>query len=143
MGTSTDRAGGTGGAWTPLKHAATSFMHAAEAGRGGTAVARRVLARHVPVLGGAAGAAAGARAGRTGAQRLGSVLAGIATDGLGATLTNQGIGELVGGDRLAVLDALASLVTGDGADVDGQARPGRHVRRPGRTVPGRRQLGRS
>ncbi len=121
MGTSTDRAGGTGGAWTPLKHAATSFMHAAESGRGSTTAARRVLARHVAVLGGAAGALAGARAGRAGAQRLGSVLSGIASNGLGATLTDQGLGDLVGADRLAVLDALAGIVAGDGADVDGQA----------------------
>lgn len=121
MGTSTDRGGGAGGAWTPLKHAATSFMHAAETGRGNTTVARRLLARHVAVFGGAAGAAATARAGRTGAQRLGAVLAGIGTNGLGATLSERGLGDLVGADRLSVLDALASLVAGDGADIDGQA----------------------
>ena len=121
MGTATDRAGGTGGAWTPLKHAATSFMNAADSGRRGTSAARRLLARHVPVLGGVGGAVAGARAGRVGAQRLGSVLAGIATDGLGPTLAEQGLGHLVGADRLAVLDALAGLVAGDGADVDEQA----------------------
>jgi hypothetical protein len=121
MGTSTDLGGGSGGAWTPLKHAATSFMHAVEGGRGSRAAARRVLARHVPVLGGAGGAVAGARAGRAHAQRLGSVLAGIATDGLAATLTDRGLGHLIGGDRLTVLDALATLITGDGADIDGQA----------------------
>jgi len=121
MGTSTDRSGGSGGAWTPLKHAATSFMHAAEAGRGNGTPARRVLARHVAVLGGAGGAVATARAGRAGAQRLGAVLAGVAANGLGATLTERGLGDLVGGDRLSVLDGLCSLVAGDGADVDGQA----------------------
>ena len=34
MGTSTDRGGGSGGAWTPLKRAATSFMNAADSGHG-------------------------------------------------------------------------------------------------------------
>jgi hypothetical protein len=121
MGTSTDRAGGKGGAWTPLKYAATAYMNAAGSGRGSPTVARRVLARHVAVLGGAAGAVTGARAGQASAQRLGAVLAGIATDGLGAALIDQGLGRLVGGDRLTVLDALASIVAGDGADGDGQA----------------------
>lgn len=121
MGTSTDRTGGTGGAWTPLKYAATTYMNAADSGRRSPTAARRVLARHVAVLGGAAGAVAGAQAGRASAQRLGTVLAGIATDGLGAALTDRGLGHLVGGDRLTVLDALAGIVAGDGADVDGQA----------------------
>jgi len=121
MGTSTDRAGGKGGAWTPLKYAATAYMNAAGSGRGNPTAARRVLARHVAVLGGAAGAVAGAGAGRASAQRLGAVLAGIATDGLGAALTDQGLGHLVGGDRLTVLDAFAGMVAGDGADIDGQA----------------------
>ncbi|WP_045747277.1 hypothetical protein [Actinoplanes rectilineatus] len=121
MGTSTDRAGGSGGAWTPLKHAATSVMHAAGSGQHSPTALRRVLARHVPVLGGAAGAVAGARAGRAGAQRLGAVLAGIGGGGLGAALTGQGLGDLVGADRLTVLDALAGYVAGDGADLDGQA----------------------
>lgn len=121
MGTSTDRGGGSGGAWTPLKRAATSFMNAADAGHGTRAAGQRLLARHVPVLGGAAGALAGARAGRSGAQRLGSLLSGIASDGLAAILSGQGLDHLVGGDRFAVLDALAGLIAGDGSDIDAQA----------------------
>jgi hypothetical protein len=121
MGTSTDRGGGSGGAWTPLKRAATSFMNAAGGGRGTGFAGRRLLARHVPVLGGAAGALASARAGRAGAQRLGSLLSGIASDGLASTLSRQGLADLVGGDRFTVLDALASLIAGDGADLDAQA----------------------
>jgi hypothetical protein len=121
MGTSTDRGGGSGGAWTPLKRAATSFMNAADGGRGTSFAGRRLLARHVPVLGGAAGAVAGARAGRAGAQRLGSLLSRIADDGLATALTRQGLADLVGGDRFTVLDALANLIAGDGADLDAQA----------------------
>ena len=121
MGTSTDRGGGSGGAWTPLKRAATSFMNAADAGHGTGLAGRRLLVRHVAVLGGAAGALAGARACRTGAQRLGSLLSGIASNGLATTLSEQGLSQLVGGDRFTVLDALAGLIAGDGADVDAQA----------------------
>jgi hypothetical protein len=121
MGTSTDRAGGSGGAWTPLKRAATSFMNAADGGRGTGIAGRRLLARHVSVLGGAAGAVVGARAGRAGAQRLGSLLSGIAGDGLATTLISHGLADLVGGDRFSVLDALAGLIAGDGADLDAQA----------------------
>jgi hypothetical protein len=121
MGTSTDRGGGSGGAWTPLKRAATSFMNAADGGRGTSFAGRRLLARHVPVLGGAAGAVAGARAGRTGAQRLGSLLSGIADDGLATALTGQGLADLVGGDRFTVLDAIANRIAGDGSDLDTQA----------------------
>jgi len=121
MGTSTDRGGGSGGAWTPLKRAATSFMNAADGGRGTSFAGRRLLARHVPVLGGAAGAVAGARAGRAGAQRLGSLLSGIAGEGLATALTRQGLADLVGGDRFTVLDAIANRIAGDGADLDTQA----------------------
>lgn len=121
MGTSTDRTGGSGGAWTPLKHAATSLMQAADSGRRSPTALRRVLARHIAVLGGVTGAVAGARAGRVGAQRLGTVLAGIGGAGLGEALDAQGLGDLVGADRLTVLDALASYVAGDGADLDSQA----------------------
>ncbi|WP_161934854.1 hypothetical protein [Frankia sp. R43] len=53
MGTSTDRAAGSGGVWTPLKHATTSYTRGLATGSPNTpAFARRVLARHVPVLGG-------------------------------------------------------------------------------------------
>ena len=121
MGTSADRVGGSGGAWTPLKYAATSYTNVAAGGPSSVTAGRRVLTRHVPVLGGVARAVAGARAGRAGGQRLASVLAGLATNGLGVALADQGLGHLVGSDRLAVLDGLASLVAGDGADVDGQA----------------------
>ena len=93
MGTSTDRRGGSGGAWTPLKRAATSFMNAADAGRGTGLAGQRLLARHVAVLGGVADAVAGARAGRTGAQRLGSMLSGIASNGLATTLSEQDLGR--------------------------------------------------
>ena len=59
--------------------------------------------------------------GRARAQRLGSLLSGIASDGLASTLSRQGLADLVGGDRFTVLDALAGLIAGDGADLDAQA----------------------
>ncbi|WP_424184179.1 hypothetical protein ACOBQX_19900 [Actinokineospora sp. G85] len=83
--------------------------------------ARRVLARHVPVLGGVGGATAGARAGRSGVQRLGALLAGVGGTGLENTLTSLGLGSLVGRNRFDVLDELITYITGDGNDLDSQA----------------------
>src|SRR5689334_23171144 len=75
VGTSTDRTAGSGGAWTPLKHAAASYVRGVRTGSPSTrSYARRVLSRHVPVLGGSSGATSGARAGRAGIQRLGALL---------------------------------------------------------------------
>lgn len=122
MGTSADRAQGSGGAWTPLKHAASNYARVAAGGAGGTRLdAQRVLARHVAVLGGTATAAAGARAGSRGIARLGGLLAGIGNSGLGPTLTQAGLAGLVGQDRFDVLDGLITLIAGDAADVESQA----------------------
>ncbi|HEV8424904.1 MAG TPA: hypothetical protein VGS14_06910 [Actinomycetes bacterium] len=120
MGTSTDRTEGRGGPWTPLKYAASAYVR----GRGGDGDrdrAMRVLARHVPVLGGAAGATASARAGRGGLQRLGTLLASIHDRGLGPTLDQLGLAALVGLSRFDVLDELVTLIAGDGDDLDAQA----------------------
>jgi hypothetical protein len=122
MGTSADRTAGRGGDWTPLKRAASSYVRSLNSGGGiGHANANRVLARHVPVLGGVAGAAASARAGRSGVQRLGSLLSGIGSTGLQGTLNELGLVSLVGKDRFDVLDALVTYVAGTGDDLDSQA----------------------
>jgi hypothetical protein len=122
MGTSADRSAGSGGAWTPLKHATASYVRGLTSGSPSTRTyARRVLARHVPVLGGAGGAAAGARAGRNGVQRLGALLAGVSGTGLENTLTSLGLGTLVGRSRFDVLDELVTFIAGDGDDLDSQA----------------------
>jgi len=120
MGTSTDRTEGRGGPWTPLKYAATSYVRGLGAASDRDR-ARRVLARHVPVLGGAGGAASSARAGRGGLQRLGALLAGIEDHGLGPTLVDLGLAPLVGLSRFDVLDELVTLIAGDGDDLDSQA----------------------
>lgn len=122
MGTSTDRTAGSGGAWTPLKHATASYVRGLTSGSPSTGTyARRVLARHVPVLGGAGGAAGGARAGRSGIQRLGALLAGVGGTGLENTLTSLGLATLVGRTRFDVLDELITFIAGDGNDLDSQA----------------------
>jgi len=122
MGTSTDRTAGSGGAWTPLKHATASYVRGLNSGSPSTrAYAERVLARHVPVLGGASAAASGARAGRSGVQRLGAFLAGVGGTGLENTLTSLGLADLVGRNRFDVLDELITFVAGDGDDLDSQA----------------------
>lgn len=122
MGTSSDRTAGRGGAWTPLKHATTSYMRGLTAGSPNTrSHAERLLARHVPVLGGAAAAAAGALAGRNGLQRLGSLLAGASENGLGDSLTSSGLGNLIGQNRFDVLDELITFIAGTGDDLDSEA----------------------
>jgi len=80
-----------------------------------------VLGRHVAVLGGAGAAAGGARSGATGLSRLGGLLAGVGSAGLGATLASLALGHLVGRDRFEVLDELITLIAGDAADVESQA----------------------
>ena len=122
MGTSTDRRAGSGGAWTPLKHAAASYMRSLANGSPRTDVyAQRVVARHVPVLGGAAAAAATAHAGRAGIQRLGTLLAGVAQTGLEGALAAVGLVSLVGRDRFDVLDELITYISGNGDDLESQA----------------------
>ena len=122
MGTSADRTAGRGGAWTPLKHATSSYIRGLTTGSPSTRTyAERVLARHVPVLGGASAATAGARAARGGVQRLGGLLAGVGTAGLESTLLAFGLGNLVGRDRFDVLDELITFIAGDGNDLDSQA----------------------
>jgi hypothetical protein len=73
------------------------------------------------VLGGAGAAAAGARAGRSGVQRLGALLAGVGGTGLENALTSLGLASLVGRTRFDVLDELITFVAGDGDDLDSQA----------------------
>ncbi len=80
-----------------------------------------MLGRHVAVLGGAGAAAGSATSGTTGLSRLGSLLAGVGSAGLGPTLDAFGLGHLVGKDRFEVLDELITLVAGDAADIESQA----------------------
>lgn len=120
MGTSADRSAGKGGDWTPLKLAANSYVRGIGRNDSGDR-ARRVLARHLPLLGGAAGAASSARAGSVGVTRLGALLSGIGTGGLGPAFTSLGLSRLVGQDRFVVLDELVTFIAGDGDDLDAQA----------------------
>lgn len=54
-------------------------------------------------------------------QRLAGVLSGIGGPGLGPTLAAAGLQRFIGLDRFEVLDALMTMVAGDGADVEAQA----------------------
>jgi hypothetical protein len=83
--------------------------------------ARRLLGRHVPVLGGTAGAAGSARAGARGIQGLGALLSGMGATDLATALTTIGLEDLVGQDRFSVLDKLITFIAGDGDDLDAQA----------------------
>jgi hypothetical protein len=120
VGTSSDRSAGSGGAWTPLKRATTSYLRTLGTA-GSPSRARRLLGRHVPVLGGTAGAAGSARAGARGIQGFGALLSGMGTADLATALTSIGLQDLVGQDRFSVLDALITFIAGDGGDLDAQA----------------------
>jgi hypothetical protein len=120
VGTSADRAAGTGGDWTPLKRATTAYVQSI-GGTNSDNRARRVLGRHVPLLGGAGGATASANAGRAGLSRLGGLLAGLGTRTAEQTLTDIGLAHLVGQDRFTVLDELVTYVAGEGSDLDSGA----------------------
>lgn len=120
MGTSADRSSGAGGSWTPLKHAANSYVRGL--GRADSSQrAKRVLARHVPLLGGSAGAAGSSRAGSAGISRLGGLLTGLGTGTAGQALTAIGLAHLVGQDRFVVLDELVTYIAGSGDDLDSSA----------------------
>lgn len=117
MGTSSDYTGGTGGNWTPYKHAASNFAR-----HGGERRAEKVLSRYVAALGGATTAAGtGRAAGVTTGQSIAGFGAGVARDGLTPTLEKLGLGHLVGADRYDVLDGLIETLGGDGSSLEDQA----------------------
>jgi hypothetical protein len=117
VGTSSDYTGGSGGNWTPYKHAASNFAR-----HGGEGRADKVLARYVGALGGASAAAASGRATGVGAgQAVAAFGSGIAGAGLTATLEGLGLGHLVGQDRYEVLDGLIEELGGDGGSLEDQA----------------------
>lgn len=117
MGTSKDYSGGTGGNWTPYKHAAANFAR-----RGGGERAEKVLGRYVAAMGGAGaltGASAQAAVGST--QGVAAFGSGLAADGLTRTLERLGLGHLVGQDRYEVFDGLLEALAGDGATLEDRA----------------------
>lgn len=119
MGTSSDYSGGSGGAWTGYKRAATSF-----ATHGGGSRAGRVLARHVATLGGAGGATASASAGTRATRLLAAFLAGGVDEAGEPTAFNfaaVGLDDLVGADRNDALDALVDAIGGEGGNLEAQA----------------------
>lgn len=117
MGTSSDYTGGSGGNWTPYKHAASNFAR-----HGGSGRADKVLARYVGALGGAGAASSSGRAAGVGAgQGVAAFGAGLAADGLTPTLERLGLSHLVGQDRYEVLDGLVESLGGDGGSLEDQA----------------------
>jgi hypothetical protein len=117
MGTASDHSGGgTGGAWTGFKHGVSNYAR-----RGGPERAARVLKRWVATQGGAGAASGGSRAAVGSAQRFASLLSGVASDGLASALESAGLEDLVGRNRLEVLEGLLEAIAGDGSDLDQQA----------------------
>ena len=121
MGTSADRDGGSGGAWTSLKLAATSYAKSAGSGGGSDEQVRRLLGRQVAVFGGAGAAGGSAVSGGAALSAMGGFLSAMADVGLAVALRDVGLGHLVGGDRFDVLDELLTLLASDGSDLESQA----------------------
>src|SRR6202021_2941514 len=102
MGTSKDYAGGKGGAWTPYRHASTSYVK-----HGGEPRADRVLARYVAALGGAVAAAASGIGAFIGpAQGLADLGVRLSEQGLTPTLEYLGLTDLIGADEYDVFGGL-------------------------------------
>lgn len=118
MGTSSDYAGGTGGNWTPYKHAASNYAR-----RGGGHRAEKVLAKYVGAVGGAGAATSSGTAGGgvRALQGLAAFGAGLGSDGLTETLERLNLGHLVGKDRFDVLDGLLETLGSDGGSLEDQA----------------------
>jgi hypothetical protein len=116
MGTSKDHTGGTGGAWTGFKRAATDYAKFGGEGRAG-----RVMARHVATLGGVGSAVGSATAGISTAQRLAALFSGIGTVGFDTALRSYNLERLIGEDRFDVLEALIEVVAPSGADLESEA----------------------
>lgn len=121
MGTSGDRDGGKGGAWTPLKRAATDLAKSAGSGGGSADQVNRLLGRSVAVLGGSAAAAGSAVGGTAGLSGLGGFLSAFAEGGLPEALQFLGLERLIGSDRFDILDELVTALSGDGGDLESQA----------------------
>jgi len=76
----------------------------------------------VAALGGAARATSTATAGIQAAQQVGALVAGIARDGLDATLRDADLGHLVGQDRFHVVEGLLEIILRDvGAGSEAEA----------------------
>ena len=119
MGTSKDYSGGKGGAWTPYKHATSSFARYG----GGDGRVEKVLSRYVAAMGGAdaLSSSAGAQAAVGSTQGIAGFATGLATGGLTPTLQRLGLGHLVGQDRYEVLDGLLEALGGDGSSLEDRA----------------------
>jgi hypothetical protein len=83
-------------------------------GGGDDDLARAALRAFVSALGGASSAATNAVGGAQAAAGLGEFFTDVSRDGLEATLDRYGLGDLVGGDPLEVLNEIANRVAGAG-----------------------------
>lgn len=117
MGTSKSNPGAKSPEWrTPRRRAGKWARSGGGDGGGGLSgvvgAAAAALASSGPLFGSAA---------QEGARRLGGVLAGFGTDGLGATLDRIGLSHLVGKSGLEVLAGLFEYIGGSGSDIDDAA----------------------
>ncbi len=115
MGTSSRHSAPTGGDWTRAKTRLTNWT---KGGGRDDEVARAALGAFVAALGGASRAAESAAGGIKAASGLGEFLADVNRDGLDATLNQYGLSDLIGGERLDVLNEIAGRVAGAGDSME-------------------------
>lgn len=117
MGTSSDYVAPSGGGWPAAKRQATTF--ARQGGSQGTqTTAAAVGGAYVAAHGGSRAAASSYPAAQRVAQALGGFLAGVARQGLDATLVERGLGYLVGQSPGIVLAGIIDALAGPNRTLD-------------------------
>ncbi|MCG3209309.1 MAG: hypothetical protein FOGNACKC_02930 [Anaerolineae bacterium] len=115
MGTSTGYGLPKSGNWPDTKRNVTEW------GKIGTSTPTqigKVASNYVHANGGAASAAQKATAANRAGARLGGLLSGIRSDGLGPALENAGLGHLIGRPASEVIRGIRDFLTGTGSSLD-------------------------
>lgn len=115
MGTSKANPGATAPAWRQARSRTRSWAEGGE----GSAGLPGVLAAAATALG--SGGALLTPAARDGVQRLGGLLAGFGSAGVGGTLSGLGLGHLIGAASLDLAAGLFDYLAGGGSDLDDAA----------------------
>jgi hypothetical protein len=115
MGTSTGYGLPKSGNWPDAKREVTAW------GKSGVSTPpqiAKVLSNYVHAYGGAGAAAQKSAAANQAGARLGGLLSGIRSDGLGSALENAGLGHLVGRTASEVMQGIRDYLTGKGSSLD-------------------------
>lgn len=115
MGTSTGYGLPKSGNWPDAKREVTAW------GKSGVSTPTqiaKVMSNYVHAHGGAGAAAQKSTVANQAGARLGGLLSGIRSDGLGSALENAGLGHLVGRPASEVMQGIRDYLTGTGSSLD-------------------------